>query len=183
MKPVKDKTEFVRLRAEGRSYAHICKQLKIGKGTCTLWEKELKAEIAELKGDQLRELYHSYHMAREARIKRLGDTLNQITEALEAANLGEIAPERLLDFKLKYTEALKGEYIDIDHSDQIAGNFNPQDILNALGDLLNRIRAGALSPDQAGKESLIISNMLKVYETVELQGKIDAIEAVVARRT
>jgi hypothetical protein len=51
-------------------------------------------------------------MTREARIRKLGDTLARINTALGGVNLATVPPEKLLDFKLKYTEALKGEYID-----------------------------------------------------------------------
>ena len=48
-------------------------------------------------------------MTKEARIKKLGDTLEGINTALDGADLSTIPPEKLLDFKLKYTEALKEE--------------------------------------------------------------------------
>ena len=182
MKPAAVKFEFIRLRAEGRSQAYIAKHLSVSRDTCLEWDKQFKAEIAELKGEQLRGLYHEYYMTREARIKRLGTTLNQIAEAANGADLGEIAPDRLLDAQLKYSEALKAEYIDLDGSDQLAGQYSPQDILNSLGDLLQRIRTGGVTPEQAGRESAVISNILKTYETVELQSRVEAIEAAIDRR-
>ena len=47
MKPAELKKEYVRLRAEGKSYSLICEQLHISKSTCTNWEKALAAEIDE----------------------------------------------------------------------------------------------------------------------------------------
>lgn len=182
MKTTEDKTEFIKLRAEGRSYSFICNKLKISKDTCHNWELELKAEINQHKTDQLRELYESYYMVREARIKRLGETLNKIGAALDTKDLTELPTEKLLDFKLKYQEALKGEYVDIANSGQIEGDYKAHDILNTLGDLLNRIRSGEVTTEQAAKESLVIANMLKAYETVELQGKIEALEAAIGAR-
>jgi len=66
------------LRAEGKSYSAIAEQLHISKSTCTAWERELKDNIAELKQEQLEELYNSYFMTKEARIRKLGDTLENI---------------------------------------------------------------------------------------------------------
>jgi DNA-directed RNA polymerase specialized sigma24 family protein len=43
MKPQEQKAEFIRLRAEGKSYSFIAGSLKISKSTCTSWERELKA--------------------------------------------------------------------------------------------------------------------------------------------
>lgn len=102
MKPQEQKTEFIRLRAEGRSYSYIADTLHISKSTCSSWERELQDAIAELKQEQLNELYNSYAMTKEARVKKLGETLNGINEALDAVDLKEIPAEKLLDFKLKY---------------------------------------------------------------------------------
>jgi transposase len=41
------KTRFVELRAQGRSYAAIAKELGVSKGTLTAWSSELEAEIGK----------------------------------------------------------------------------------------------------------------------------------------
>jgi len=43
LKPQEQKAEFIRLRAEGRSYSYIADTLHISKSTCTAWEREKKA--------------------------------------------------------------------------------------------------------------------------------------------
>jgi len=182
MKPQEQKAEFIRLRAEGKSYARISKELNIAKDTCSKWEKELKEKITDHKGEQLKELYESYYMVREGRIKRLGDTLNDINDALSEKDLTELTPERLLDFKLKYMEALKEEYIEIDNVIPLNDNFNAKDILSTLGDILNRFRAGSITPEQATRESLIIGNVLKAYDVVEIKGRVDALDQVIRGR-
>lgn len=182
MKPQEKKTEFIRLRAEGRSYSYIADKLHISKSTCSSWEQELKGAIAELRQEQLNELYSSYAMTKEARIKKLGDTLESINTALDGADLSEIPPEKLLDFKLKYTEALKGEYTGSGTPYQFTDRLDPKEIVVALGDLLNRIRAGEVTTEQASKESTVIANLLKAYDTVEVKAKLDALEAIVGGR-
>ncbi len=182
MKPQEQKTEFIKLRAEGKSYSFIGDALHISKSTCTSWERELKDEIAQLKREQLNELYDSYYMTREARIKKLGDTLVNINTALDKADVSAVSPEKLLDFKLKYTEALKAEYIDTNPPQRLGTNFKAEDILKALGNLLDRIRAGEVNTEQAGRESLVISNLLKAYDTVALQTKIQELEAIIGGR-
>ena len=107
MKPQEMKLEFIRLRAEGQSYDKIAEALHISKATCTAWERELKADISCLQQEQLNELYNSYGMAKEARIRRIGDTLRRLDDALSEVDLAAIAPEKLLDFKLKYPETGK----------------------------------------------------------------------------
>jgi hypothetical protein len=182
MKPQETKTEFIRLRAEGRSYSYIADKLHISKSTCSSWEQELKGAIAELRQEQLNELYSSYAMTKEARIKKLGDTLESINTALDGADLSEIPPEKLLDFKLKYTEALKGEYTGSETPYQFTDRLDPKEIVVALGDLLNRIRAGEVTTEQANRESTVIANLLRAYDTVEVKAKLDALETIVGSR-
>ena len=182
MKPQEQKTEFIRLRAEGRSYSYIADTLHISKSTCSSWEKELQDAIAELKQEQLNELYSSYYMTKEARIKKLGETLNRINEALEAVDLSEIPAEKLLDFKLKYTEALKEEYTGTGKPYSFSEKIEPKEIVEALGDLLERIRAGEITAEQASRESTVIANLLKAYDTVEVKAKLDALESLIGSR-
>ena len=182
MKPQETKTEFVKLRAEGRSYSYIADKLHISKSTCTEWERELKSQIAELKQEQLNELYSSYYMTKEARIKKLGDTLETINTALAGADLSQLSPEKLLDFKLKYTEALKEEYTGTTKPFTFSGKIEPRDIVTALGDLLDRIRAGEITTEQAQRESGVLANLLKAYDIVEVKTKLDALEAVIGGR-
>lgn len=183
MKPQEQKTEFIRLRAEGKSYSVIADTLHISKSTCTAWERELKDAITELKQEQLNELYSSYYMTKEARIKKLGDTLDSINTALDGADLSQIPPERLLEYKLKYTEALKGEYIGSGTPYQFkADKIEPKDIVTALGDLLNRVRAGEVTPEQANRESSVIANLLRAYDTVEVKEKLNALESLIGSR-
>lgn len=183
MKPQEIKKEYVRLRAEGKSYSVIAEQLHISKSTCTKWERELSAQINELKRAEFQELCESYGMTKEARIKKLGDTLEKIEDAIAKADFSTVDPAKLLDFKLKYTEALKGEYTGSGTPYQFtADKIEPKDIVTALGDLLNRVRAGEVTPEQANRESTVIANLLRAYDTVEVKAKLDALESLVGSR-
>lgn len=181
MKPQELKKEYIRLRADNKSYAAICEQLHISKGTCTKWEKELSADIDELKKAELAELCESYGMTKEARIRKLGDTLAKINETLEKTDFAMIEPSKLLDFKLKYTEALKGEYAGTQPAFKI-DNVDGKSIVSAFGDLLNRVRAGEVTTEQAQKEASILAQLLKAYDTVEVKAKLDELEAIIGGR-
>lgn len=181
MKPAELKKEYIRLRAEGKSYSVIAEQLHISKSTCAKWEKDLAEQIDELKRAELTELYESYGMTKEARIKKLGDTLEKINEALAKTDFSTVDPAKLLDFKLKYTEALKGEYVGQKKAIE-PESLEARDIVEALADLLNRTRAGDITTDQAQRESLILSNLLKAYDTTEVKAKLDELEAIVGGR-
>lgn len=181
MKPAELKKEYVRLRAEGKSYSYICEQLHISKSTCTKWERGLASQIDELKRAELAELCESYSMTKEARIRRLGDTLEKINAALEQADFTAVDPAKLLDFKLKYTEALKGEYIGTKPALEL-DSVDAKGIVTALADLLNRVRAGDITTEQAQKESGILAQLLKAYDTVEVKAKLDELEAIIGGR-
>ena len=182
MKPNDQKNDFIRLRAEGKSYTAIGKELNISKSTCTAWEKELKAEIAEKKKEQLEEMYEAYYMTREARITKLGQTLESIEDALSEVDFTQVSPEKLLGYKLKYMEALKQEFIDTTPAIPLDDSFNPRDIIVVLADLLKRIRNREINLDQASRETMVITNILKAYETVELKAKLEALEDLVGGR-
>ena len=179
MKHSELKQEYIRLRAEGKSYSYIADKLHISKSTCSKWETQLEADIAQLKREELNSLYEAYSMKKEARIRKLGDTLDRVEEALDAVDLKEVAPEKLLDFKLKYTEALQKEYTGTEPAFKLGDDMKPEDIVKALGDLLNRVRAGEVTQEQANRESLVLSNLLKAYEQVELKAKLDELEAII----
>lgn len=177
MKPQGQKLEFVKLRAEGKSYTTISKELHISKSTCSLWEKELKEEVNELKQERLDELYCSYCMHKEARIKRLGKLLNDIDTAIDLHSVNAVPTEKLLELRLKYQKALKEEYQGDTEPFKIdTDRLNAKDIVTALSDLLNRIRAGAVTAEQANKESVVITNLLRAFDTVEVKNKMGAIE-------
>lgn len=183
MKPQEQRDRFIVLRAEGKSYSAISKELGISKSTCTDWERKFEQEIADRKAEQLEQLYSSYFMTKEARIKNLGDTLSQIDGALATADFSDTAPEKLLDYKLKYTQALKEEYIPTERSRAVPEEISPAALMELLRDLLERVRAGEVDTAQANRESMIISNLLKAYEQTELQEKLDALEAMIGGRS
>lgn len=181
MKPTEQKQSFIIKRAEGKSYTTIAQELNISKATCTEWEKELKALIAEKKAEQLENLYTTYFMTKEARIERLGESLARIDNALDQADLTTASPEKLLELKLKYQEALQAEYIPIGKSEPLPATATPEDIYKALVDLANRIKAGEVSQEQAQREQIILTTLLKAYDSTETQKKLERLEALLAR--
>lgn len=181
MYPQEQKEQFIQMRAAGKSYNAIARDLHIAKGTCVAWQRELATHIDEAKQERLTELYDAYHMGREARIKNLGNTLAAIDEAIVAADFNEVPLSRLLDLKLKYAAALKEEYISAEQPPIfMGGDVNGEKIIEALGDLLDRVRKGEVATDQANKEASILSYLLKAYEQAELKAKMDALEMVLS---
>ena len=82
---------------------------------------------------------------------------------------------------MKYTEALKGEYVGQKKAIE-PESIEAKDIVEAFADLLDRTRAGDITADQAQRESLILSNLLKAYDTIEIKAKLNKLEAIVGGR-
>jgi hypothetical protein len=118
------------MRAEGKSFTAICEKLNIAKSTCSEWEKAFNVQIAELKQQELETLYETFFMTKEARIKKLGETLNRINETLSNADLSKLPLDKLLDYKLKFTEALKEEIPEANGKGYVTVIFSGEDQLS-----------------------------------------------------
>lgn len=159
MKPIEDKETFITLRAQGGSLRKAATALKISTATASKWDAELSERIAERRADELDALYTAYAMQKEARIKRLGETLNKIETAAAAIDYTAIPPEKLLDMKLKYAAALRAEYIPPTRN---APTFEgsrvdiADDKANAILDIWQRLRNGDVTETQAAKEADLI---------------------------
>jgi len=170
----------VELRAQGQPYSQIARKLKVSKSTLSAWNKELKEEIAEQKAERLRELYESYYMLKEARIKQLGETLKLVNEALEQKDLSEMSAGQLLDSKLRLMRELRDEYVELDT--ETSANLNAEAILAELQNLLKRLREGSISIEQAFRETSVLSNALKAYETSTMEQKMNMLLSVLGGR-
>ena len=160
MKTADKKLEFIRLRAEGKSYRAIEAEIGVSRSTCSEWEKDLSSDIARLRQENLEALYNEYGMMREARIRRIGETLRRIDTALEAVDLSTLTPEKLLDFKLKYSAALREEYTSAANTDATGA---ASDTLEAIQDLYRRIATGETTSEQAKTELSILDHMVDGY--------------------
>jgi len=108
------KEEFVQLRAKGWSYQRISRRLKVSKSTLSNWRGELEEEIASLKAMELEALQERYWMAKEGKIKLLGETLKAIQKEIKDREkpLADVPTEKLLDLQLKYYLALQEEHTE-----------------------------------------------------------------------
>lgn len=179
MTPAEQKQAFIQLRAEGLSYRRIHEQIGVSRSTCSRWEEKLRAQIAQRKAQQLNDLYEAYSMTKEGRIKTLGETVKRIQLQIDKTDLSQIPPDKLLDLHLKYTKALQDEYIAPADPIQIT---HPRDLLMVLEELINRIRSGEITEEQARRESTAVNTLIKAYETIELKTKLEALEALLQER-
>jgi len=106
------KDQFIELRAKGLSYQKISRRLKVSKSTLANWSTELEGEIASLRAMELEALYERYFLAKEGRIKLLGEQLKEIQAELKKRGLDQVSTDKLLDMELKIYLALREEYTE-----------------------------------------------------------------------
>ena len=178
MRTQEERQRFIQLRAEGLSYSKISGIIGISTKTAAEWGRKFEAEITKAKRKELAELGREYGMAKAARVKRLGGTLARIDETLSGRTFDAVPTEKLLSLQLQYVEALKNE---LGSTSVMNDNISdPKIYLEAFLDLLDRARAGDLTKEQAASETLIITNMLRAYDTIEVKAKIEEIERIIA---
>lgn len=171
---------FIELRAQGQPYRTIAKELQVSKATLTGWDKQLAADIAKHKAERMQELYTAYGMYKEARIQKLGGALQKIDSELDNRDWSDITTDKLLDYKLKYTQALSTEYTPITGKDRSGQELNAATILKELDNLLERVQSGEVNKDQAQQELVILSGMMRVYEASALEDKVKKLERAIA---
>ncbi|MFZ2257793.1 MAG: hypothetical protein WAV55_06605 [Clostridiaceae bacterium] len=98
---------------------------------------------------------------------------------IRKTNLSDIPAEKLVDLYLKYSKTLEEDYI-IPAAPMLIQE--PKDLLYLLGDLVNRLRSGEITDEQVRRESLAVNTMLKAYEIIELQAKVDKLEKLLMER-
>ncbi len=106
------KENFIRLRAQGFSYAKIAEQLGVAKSTLANWNADLEAEIASARAMELEALQEEYFLLKEKRISLLGEQLRRLRDELETRDLSEVATEKLLELQLRYYTSLKEEFVE-----------------------------------------------------------------------
>ncbi len=111
MQEQEKKSRFIALRAEGETFSAISQKLQIDTGVCGAWDRELDEVIREERSRRRAALNEEYGMTQEVTIRRLGEVLQKIDEAVADLDLSALPPEVLLDMQLRYTAALRAEYV------------------------------------------------------------------------
>jgi transcriptional regulator with XRE-family HTH domain len=170
---------FVELRANGQSLRAIAEELHVAKSTLSLWEQELRLDIARHRAERLQDVYTQYGLVKEARIKALGTALQNIDKELGKRDLSDVATDKLLDYKLRYTSALTEEYIPLATEDIIGQKLDTKAILARLDNLYQRVRNGETNKEQASSELVVLTGLMRTYETSELEEKISKLQRAI----
>ena len=126
------KHEFVELRAKGWSYTRISKRLKVSKSTLSSWRAELEEEIASLRAMELESLQERYWMAKEGKIKLLGDQLKAIQKEIKdpEKGLADVPTEKLLELQCYGPSCLAAKLLAIRASLHIVCHSIPSSLLS-----------------------------------------------------
>lgn len=101
--------------------------------------------------------------------------LEKIDRAIARADLSKVPPEKLLAVRLQYIEAMQRDAMP-KRKPLKGGDIGT--VLKAYIELINAVRAGELTSEQAIKENTILSGMAKAIETHELKDRIEEIERI-----
>jgi hypothetical protein len=183
---------FVELRAKGWSLRRIAGQIGVSPTTCSTWQHELEAEIANLKAIELEALQEQFYLSKEARIELLGKQLGLLKQELATRDLSEVSTDRLLELMLKWLDAVQAEYVEPRPlSDkqiqmlqaQTGTKLDSQQIGLELERTLQRYKAGLITVEQARQEMALLMASLKAFEQGDIERKLDNIQAVLEARS
>lgn len=164
-KSAETRLQFVELRAEGLSFAKIAERLHVAKSTLQEWDRELAADIAERRDEREEEIYHLYGLSREARLRRMGETLNRINSALDEKDLSEMSADRLLAMKLQYEKALKEDYKE--PATVLLPLFDEESLLSAARALLDAQLHGDIDPKNAKQQLETLKFLLTQRQDID----------------
>lgn len=174
------RAKFIELKANGQSLRAIAEELHVAKSTLSLWEQELRLEIARHRAERLQDVYKEYGLLKEARIKALGTALQNIDKELSKRDLTQVPTDKLLDYKLRYTHALSEEYVPLSTRDNFGQKLDTQAILDRLDDLYQRVRNGETTKEYAQSELVVLTGLMKAYETSELEERVAKLQRAIS---
>ena len=184
--------QFIELRAKGYSLARCAKLLRLSKSTLATWQQDLEAQIAGLKAIELEALQETFFLAKEARIRLLGEQVQAILEELRTRSLADVPTDKLLDSLLKFGQALREEFVeprflsDRDTrrlEDGTGPELDSRAVAVELGQVLQRYKSGLVDIQQARQEVALLLAILKAEEQAEIEAKLERIEAVLEARS
>ena len=171
MKSTLTKEKYILLKAKGKIQRMITKKLHISKSTCSAWEKKFEFAISEKKQEQLDNLYEMYCMKKNLRIQQPGKTLIDINSSLKKTDLSKIPTEKLLDFKLKYINALKNEYTG--KTMNFPESIDLKSLILFFQNLINQFINSEICDKQIPVQISVLNSVFQILKQAEKQGAND----------
>jgi transposase-like protein len=107
-----EKERFIELRASGKSYEIISKEMNRSKQTLINWAKEYEHEIQNLQSVNDEAMLERLQLSQRARIHNLALILEKIRNEIDARSLESIPTIKLYELYLKYIGEIKGETLN-----------------------------------------------------------------------
>ena len=101
MKDLETKERFVELRAQGRSFDSIAKELNVSKTTLIAWSKDFDEEINNAKYFAYQRLAEKYKITNQERMNCLMRKLEEINKVLDKKGYNELSVKELLSIQEK----------------------------------------------------------------------------------
>lgn len=109
MKDLGTKEQFIELRAQGFSYAHISEKIGVSKPTLIKWSRDLEDEINNLHQIHLESVREKYKMQKISLLEVFGKQMQNIEAELSKRNLNELKTEQLFNLWLKMSDNIARE--------------------------------------------------------------------------
>ncbi|MGZ4853552.1 MAG: hypothetical protein ACXV3D_10275, partial [Halobacteriota archaeon] len=106
MKDSETKQQFIVLRALGKSYETISRELNVSKPTLLKWGTEYEEEIANRKAIELEALREKYWLTTEARVALYGAARERVIEEIEKRDLSDVPLPKLFELLAKFDAQL-----------------------------------------------------------------------------
>ena len=116
MKDTETKERFIQLRAKGKSYASISRELRVSKGTLINWSKELGQQISNLEAIETEALMERHKVLQRHRIKSLSKALKKVEKELERRDLSSASDASLLKMQLALLDKLDNIYLTFERT-------------------------------------------------------------------
>ncbi|MGZ4901413.1 MAG: helix-turn-helix domain-containing protein [Halobacteriota archaeon] len=112
MKDVETKLKCFELRAQGKSYHAIAKEVGVRRQTVADWLSEHAEEVANYKSMELDALREACRMTKHARIESLRARYEQITAELDKRDFSDVPTAKLIELEIKTRTELADELGD-----------------------------------------------------------------------
>ncbi len=114
-KGIKIKEEFVRLRAEGRSFNQISVELEVSKPRLLKWSVELRHQIDSLQLLRYEGLMAQYEAMKEDRLTLLAATRQRLLQELRTRDFKDVPTDKLIKLIQSAEQRIFKELASVSH--------------------------------------------------------------------
>ena len=115
MKDLETKERFVELRAQGRSFDSIAKELNVSKTTLITWSRELEKEINNAKYLAYQRLIEQYKLTKIERADLIMQALQRVNDAIGQKDVNAMSIKELLMLSDKLENQLNSLTLNVEY--------------------------------------------------------------------